>query len=381
MSHAVVIGGGIGGLTAAIALGQKGWSVTLCERARSLEPIGSGLAIAPNALRALQTIGVGDEVRKLAALEGGTGLRAPDGRWFMHTDAATAQARFGEPIVVLLRPALVELLAARLAPDTLRLGTTVHAVDPGTGRVSTDDGDLDADLIVAADGIHSAVRRALFPAHPAPVHSGVTSWRVVVPRPEMDLRGSETWGAGTVFGIMPLAGDLVYCYATATLDRSGPKGGDQRDELLRLFGDWHDPIPRLLAAARPDGILRHDVFSSARPLPAFHQGRVALLGDAAHAMTPNMGQGACQAIEDAVVLAHVMEGGGTAGRLAAYTDARLPRTTKIVESSWNICRVTRWTNPLAVWARETLMSLAGRLPEELMLRRLDDVLSWRPPAS
>ncbi|WP_248958317.1 FAD-dependent monooxygenase [Sphaerisporangium perillae] len=399
MSHAVVIGGGIGGLTAAAALSRQGWSVTVCERAGSLEPVGSGIAIAPNALKALDTIGVGDKVRELSAMQGEAGLRAADGRWLLRTSAEAALARFGDPTVLLLRATLVDLLASRLPAGALRLGTTVHAVDPHTGRVSTDDGDLEADLVVAADGINSAVRGALFPAHPGPVHSGVTSWRAVVERPEGELRGSESWGPGQVFGIMPLADGLVYCYATAPAhrtraDRANPTtppnqatldngstpsngadagGGGRKGELARLFGDWHDPIPRLIAAAEEDRILRHDIFCLAAPLPAFHSGKVALLGDAAHAMTPNMGQGACQAIEDAVVLAHL------SGDLPSYTAARLGRTTKIMRRSRTICRLTRWSNPLAVRAREAAMSLAGRLGDDVTLRQFQDVFTWRPP--
>ncbi|GII85721.1 monooxygenase [Sphaerisporangium siamense] len=379
MSHAVVIGGGIGGLTAAVALSLKGWDVTVCERAASLEPVGSGLAVAPNALKALDTIGAGDEVRELAAMQGQAGVRAADGRWLLRTSAEAVTARFGDPTVLLLRATLVDLLASRLPAGALRLGTAVQAADPRTGRVVTGDGELDADLIVAADGINSAVRRALFPSHPAPVHSGVTSWRVVVPRPEGDLRSSETWGRGQVFGVMPLADGLVYCYATAPAGRAAGVPGRKR-RLTALFSGWHDPIPRLLAAAREDEILEHDVFALPSPPPAFHAGRVALLGDAAHAMTPNMGQGACQAIEDAVVLAHVAVGAAPVD-LAPYTAARLARAAGVMRRSWTLCRLTKWSNPLAVRARDAAMALAGRLAGDASLRQFEDVFTWRPPAS
>ncbi|GGK75657.1 monooxygenase [Sphaerisporangium melleum] len=403
MSQAVVIGGGIGGLTAAAALAREGWSVTVCERAPSLAPVGSGLAIAPNALRALDTIGVGDEVRELAAIQGPAGIRRADGRWLLRTSAEAALARFGEPTVVLLRATLVDLLASRIPAGALRLGTTVHGVDPGSGRVTTSGGELAADLVVAADGIDSAVRRALFPGHPGAVHSGVTSWRLLADRPAGESHGGESWGRGTLFGVIPLANGLVYCYATApvpvpgdaasvpdgtsrtagrTGDGSAAGGGHElegtagedgrRTELARLFAGWHDPIPRLIASAHAGSILRHDIRCLAAPLPAFHSGRVALLGDAAHAMTPNLGQGACQAIEDAVVLARL------AGDLPAYTRARLPRTTMIMRRSRALCRLTRWSNPLAVGARDAAMALAGRAGD-VTLRRFDDVFTWRPP--
>lgn len=155
MPEAVVIGGGIGGLTAAAALSKAGWRVTVCERAPSLEPVGAGIAIAPNALAALDTIDAGDDVRELSAIQGEAGMRRSDGRWLVRTSAEAASERFGDPTVLMLRSTLVDLIASRVPQESLRLGTTVESVDPATGRVATSAGDLTADLVVAADGIHS----------------------------------------------------------------------------------------------------------------------------------------------------------------------------------------------------------------------------------
>ncbi|SNS07438.1 2-polyprenyl-6-methoxyphenol hydroxylase [Streptosporangium subroseum] len=420
MAHAVVIGAGIGGLTAAVALQQRGWDVTVFERAASLEPVGSGLAVAANALKALDTIGVGDEIRGLSAIQGEAGIRRADGRWLMKTTEEATSARHGDSVVVLRRADLVDVLLARLEPGTIRLNTTVKEVDPETGRVTievqgpetasgTGPGagpgtapgpglatgrrthpetgrasapeaghpmDLEADLVVAADGIHSSVRAALFPGHPGPRYAGITSWRVLIPGGGVPGQTSESWGEGKVFGVMPLAGGLAYCYATDAVPAGGG-GGDQRAELRRLFGDWHAPIPALLASASPKNVLRNDVYHLAVPLPAMHRGKVALLGDAAHAMTPNLGQGACQAIEDAVVLAHVA-GSGTG--LDGYTAARLERTAGIVARSASICRATRLRNPLAVRLRDAMMALTWRLAPARMTGVMDDVLGWTPPA-
>ncbi|SEL85426.1 FAD-dependent oxidoreductase [Nonomuraea pusilla] len=385
MAEAVVIGAGIGGLTAAAALARRGWSVTVCERAPSIEPVGSGLAIAPNALRALDTIGVGDRVRELAALQGVAGVRRASGGWLSRTSVKAAQDRYGDPIVLLLRSTVVELLADLLPPGALRLDTAVQGVDAASGRVTTDAGELRADLVVAADGIRSSTRRALFPGHPEPVYSGVTSWRFVASSRGISgqaLTGAESWGRGQVFGVMPLARDEVYCYATATVPagQGHATPEEEKAELLRRFRGWHDPIPALVDRADPARVVRSDVFYMDTPLPAFHRGRVALLGDAAHSMTPNLGQGACQAIEDAVVLAHrVGEGGPVEDALAAYTRDRLPRTTPIVQRSASINRMTRWSNPLAVTARDAVVSLAGLAGPTAALRQADAVFNWWPP--
>ncbi|MER6171962.1 FAD-dependent oxidoreductase [Streptosporangium sp. NPDC001681] len=386
MAHAAVIGAGIGGLTAAVALQRRGWQVTVFERAASLEPVGSGLAVAANALRALDTIGAGDEIRRLSAIQGTGGLRRSDGRWMVRTSAEAASARNGGDSVVLLRRAdLVDALSSRLETGTVRLNTEVTRIDPDSGLVTFAGGRTEADLVVGADGIHSPVRSTLFPAHPAPSYSGVTAWRLLVPAAGVPGQAYESWGRGKVFGVMPLAGDTAYCYATDTVPAGGG-GGDQPAELRRLFGDWHSPIPELLAAATPERVLRNDVHHLTTPLPAMHRGRVALLGDAAHAMTPNLGQGACQAIEDAVVLAHVV-GDGTGAVsfdgddvLAGYTAARLERTSGIVARSAAICRVTRMRNPLAVRLRDTMTALSWRLAPSRVNGAMDEVLGWTPPS-
>ncbi|MFF4196477.1 FAD-dependent monooxygenase [Nonomuraea sp. NPDC001831] len=375
MPKAVVIGGGIGGLACGVALRRRGWEVSVLERAAAVEPVGSGLAVAANALKALDTLGLGDRVRELSTVEGPLGVRRADGRWLTRTTTDHADARYGDSVVVMLRATLMDVLAGALDPGVLRLGVTVTGVDAERGIVRTDAGEIEADLVVGADGIRSATRRALFPGHPGPVYSGVTAWRALVPRNGLEIPRSESWGRGLVFGVHQLTDDLVYLYAT-DLSPAGAAHGDEREELLRRFGGWHEPIPALLRAADPARIIRNDVHYLRTPLPALHRGRAALVGDAAHPMTPNLGQGACQALEDAVVLAHLAD-----GDLAAYTAARLARTSDVVRRSMTICRVTKLRNPLAVRLRDLAVTVAGRLSPELMLRSMDDVLAWRPPVA
>ncbi|WP_330284258.1 FAD-dependent monooxygenase [Streptomyces sp. NBC_00588] len=380
MAHperAVVIGGGIGGLTAAAALHQRGLRVTVLERADSLQPVGAGISLAPNALRALDVIGVGEEIRDLAAWQGDAGLRTPRGRWLSRSTADASAERFGGPLVLLHRSTLVTSLAARIPQDAVHTAAAATITDPGDAdrpaRVSTPDGEWEAELVVAADGIHSAVRRSLFPRHPGPVHSGFTTWRVVVPLPGVEFAPHETWGRGCLWGTQPLKDGRTYAYAAALAPAGERAPDDEKAELLRRFGDWHDPVPAILAATRPEDVLRHDVHHLDEPLPAYHSGRVALLGDAAHAMPPMLGQGGCQAVEDAIVLAHHHDD------LAAYSAARLPRTTAIARQSVRAARLNLMSGRAGIAVRNTTIAVLSKAVPELLLRSFDSVAGWRPP--
>ncbi|WP_234382997.1 FAD-dependent monooxygenase [Streptomyces dysideae] len=332
--------------------------------------------------------GVGDEIRDLAAWVGDGGLRTPGGRWLSRSDAAAAAERFGGPLVLLPRATLIGLLAAQLPPDAVRTAAAATLADPGDSdrpaRVTTPDGEWEADLVVAADGIHSAVRRKLFPDHPGPVYSGFTTWRVLVLLPGVEFASHETWGRGRIWGTHPLKDGRVYAYGAA-MAPAGERAPDEKAELLRRYGDWHDPIPAVLAAARPEDVLRHDVHHLAEPLPALHRGRVALLGDAAHAMPPTLGQGGNQAIEDAIVLAlphsRLRSTGGTpiCEDLAAYTAARLPRTTAVTRQAVRIARLNMTRNRAAMAVRNTAIAALSKAGPALFLRGFDGIADWRPP--
>ncbi|HEV2634082.1 MAG TPA: FAD-dependent monooxygenase [Actinocrinis sp.] len=385
--QAIVLGAGIGGLTAAVALRRRGWQVSVYERSTSLDPVGAGLGVAPNALRALDSLGLGAEVRGRAALPGdGGGLRRPGGRWLVRTNGDALAKTFGDNVAVILRADLVQVLADQLTSGEVHTGATARVLDPGSAgaraTVATPDGEQPADLVVAADGIASQTRDLLFPEHPGPRYSGFTAWRTVVPAPDGLLPFGETWGRGMLTGLMPLVDGRVYMYASALAPAGGHSPDGEQAELRRRFGSWCTPIPQLIESAEPEKVLRNDVYEMGVPLSAYNKGRVALLGDAAHAMTPFLGQGACQAIEDAVVLGSLAGGGGdVVGELAAYSAARLARTMMVVQRSRRLSRAVAVRSRAGVVARDFGLALGGLLPESVPARAVMPVLDWRPPVT
>ncbi|WP_411103811.1 FAD-dependent oxidoreductase [Streptomyces sp. cmx-4-9] len=382
--HAVVVGAGIGGLTAAVALHRRGWQVTVCERAPEPPTTGAGIGLAPNALRALDAIGVDAAHAAGSAVPVTMGVRRPGGAWLVRTSTADLAARYGVPPTAVPRPALTSALAAALPLGALRYGTAVTAVEDATGRptVRTAAGpDLTADLVVAADGIHSPLRRAFFPGHPGLHYLGETAWRALVDVPDLRVADmSETWGRGERFGVTPLSDGRLYLYATAVAP-AGTRSPDARAELRRRFDSWHDPIPRLLDRVErldPADVLQNDLYDLAAPLPRLHHGRIAWVGDAAHAMAPNLGQGGCQAVEDAVVLAHVLPAGDgpqhsgspVGAALAAYTAARRGRTDAVRVRARRVGRLGALRAAPAVAVRDLVVRAA---PAGLALRGVDDL--------
>lgn len=365
---ATVVGGGIGGLATALALQRTGWEVTVRERRTTLDRGGAGLVLWPNALRCLDLLGVGAAVRHAGTALDGVAIRRPDGRL-----VSRARTDHGAPPLAILRAHLVDALAGALEPSVLTLDATV-----------SDTESLPGDLVVGADGLRSTVRRALGVAV-EPATRGYTVWRAVVPpgvAPLEDPRElCETWGAGVRVGTVPLGGGGTYLYASALLSAAGPaRTAEAELAWLRCrFADWHPPVPALLRAIEPSTLLRHDVADLPPGRAPLHRGRYALVGDAGHAMEPNLGQGAGLALEDAVVLAHALTVEPTvAGALSTYDDLRAPRVASLARQSRRIGRLSRLTQPHLVALRDAAIRIT---PDRATRRASAAVHAWRPPAT
>ncbi|MEU1982454.1 FAD-dependent monooxygenase [Nocardia sp. NPDC019395] len=375
--RAVVVGAGIAGLTAAIALRQRGWQVEVLERATAVGPAGSGLSLWPNGLRGLDTIGAGTAVREQALSATEAGMRDTSGRWLARTDIAAVRDRYGD-LVMIHRTELFDILRGTLGAGALRLGAAVRAVDiTGNGvRVQHSLGTSDADLVLGADGINSTVRELHWPGAPGPIYAGYTAWRAIV-TPRAPVRsGGETLGRGERFGIAPLRDGRVYFYGSANLPADAISPDGELTELRRRFGDWHDPIPALLDATDPAALLRHDIYELPR-IAGYARGRIALLGDAAHAMTPNLGQGANLAIEDAITLAALLDRHrDIPSALTEYDRIRRARVEPLQRLSRRMGVALQVSPAPAVLLRDVILRLT---PPSVALRGLAPALTWEPP--
>ncbi|MBK3544655.1 NAD(P)/FAD-dependent oxidoreductase [Streptomyces sp. MBT60] len=313
---ATVVGAGIGGLATAIGLRRAGWSVTVLERRTELERYGAAFGIHPTAQSALDRLGVGDALREHAVPYRDAHIRTPDGTSIARLPLERIERKAGRPELLISRPYLLDALLAGLdafGDVPIKLGERVTDVDAlAAGQ----------DLVIGADGIRSAVRTARFGDRSGPREVGTVAW-IGIADIESPVHG-ETWGSGRFFGLTPVEPGRTNWYATAPEATTA-------DELRGLFASWHDPIPRILAATDPATWIRYEMRHLHPALPSFVStdpvAPVALVGDAAHAMTPNLGQGACTAILDADALTRALAAAppgpaGVAGALRAYDRER-----------------------------------------------------------
>ncbi len=262
--RAIVVGAGIGGLAAAIALRQAGAEVTVLERADSLEPLGAGLSLWPNAVLALRDLGVAEAIESADIPRGEAGLYSWDGSPLATSGAADIDARFGAPLVLLHRSEIQEALAGALPEGAIVTGAALEHVEQdaaGVRATFSDGRSATADLLVGADGLHSTVRAALLGEEP-PRPSGLVAYRAVVSGATAGLTG-ECWGDRRVFGVVPLSGGRTYWYATAP-DGEAPSEPSEASRMLgERFAGWADPIPATFSTPTPglDGLESDSVTS------------------------------------------------------------------------------------------------------------------------
>lgn len=373
----LIAGGGIGGLTLGVALRRAGFSVRVFERAASLRAVGAGITMQTNAILAFRTIGLDTAVAAVGhAMQRGAILDWR-GRTLGTMFVSEMAEELGAPMIAIHRAQLQEVLQEALGPEPLTLGSKVvgfREEPEGVVARLSDGTEARGDLLVGADGLRSTVRAQLV-GDGEPRYAGYTSWRGVcdVPGVADPAFTSESWGRGLRFGIVPIGQGRTYWFATANAPAGGIDAPDAHGELLSRFGDWHAPIRELIEKTPVSAIFRTDIHDRP-PIPSWARGRVVLLGDAAHPMTPNLGQGGGQAVEDAVVLARCLTSeADVPAALARFQALRIPRANDFVIQSRRLGAFGQWQNPLACWVRDQLLR---RVPQSSIRANLRRVLTF-----
>lgn len=360
---AVIAGAGIAGLATGIALRRAGFEVEIYERSPELREIGAGLMIWPNGARSLHALEVDVEGLPLEQLR----ICTWRGRTSSHYRLAWVKERFGFGPNFVHRADLQRALARSFGDAGLHLGAEVIGFrqDEANVQVAFRDGStVTGDLLIGADGLRSAVRRQLL-GDGDPVYLGSTIWRGVAPSDglRLGLGDGMNWvGRGAEFLAFHLRNGQIY-WAGVTKEPRGekPGSGGHKDDLMRRFGDWVDLVPALITATAETDILRNDMYDR-KPSPRWSEGRVTLVGDAAHPMTPNAGQGACQALEDAVAVGEALEQTPDLTQaFALYERRRLRKANRLVSMSRQATRAVQLENSLLCALRDGFGGVVAEL--------------------
>lgn len=371
-----IIGGGIAGLSTAIALKKMGIEATVFEAAPEFKPIGAGIMLAVNAMKAYEHLGIYQEILNAGEPFNGLMVLNQSGKVLSKANTTELENRYTN--VAIHRAALHEVLLSQL--DQSKVITGKRSVDinisPEGNKVTFEDGTwVIADYVIVAEGIHSPIRRKLLPQSQKR-YSGYTCWRGIADNIDTEVKTpSETWGKNGRFGMVPLANNKVYWFAV----KNAPENSDEIKKyrivnLLYNYKNYHHLVNKVISATNGEHLILNDIHDL-NPINQYAFYNNVLIGDAAHATTPNMGQGACQAIEDAVVLANCLKNNSSvANAFKSFETKRLKRTHFIVNQSWKLGKIAQWENPLAIGLRNFIFR---SMPASVTNKQIKNIYDFR----
>lgn len=364
----IIIGGGIAGLAVGIGLERIGIETAIYEQASEPRTQGSGLTLWANALKALKQLGVDYEAY---ALEFNGFIRKSNGNTLIEYDEQALKSKFGVASMAIHRADLLNsLIKAYGKPIHYGLRLSHYAQDSNSITAIFDKQQTaSGGILIGADGIHSHVRKQIHPTA-SPVYQGYGAWRGIAENISHHQVWGETWGLGARFGFIPLPSNRIYWFGTSNRPANTPPV-NHREALRSQFSGWHEPIQQIIIATPDEAILYNDVLDI-DPLTTWIDKRAILIGDSAHAMTPNLGQGACQAIEDAVALTQAFEQSSKwQEALATFESRRLKHTRAVQLQSRRIGRIGQLANPIINIIRDTITTLT---PSSILMKQLEPIL-------
>lgn len=364
-----IIGAGIGGLTTALALQQQGYKVKIFERAQAIKPVGAGIVMANNAMQIFEKLGVRNKIEKaghkISAMRFTDSLLNP----LQTVSLSDFEQKYGVHNVAIHRAELQRILAEAVGYDNILLGKKLIHIERNNGfELSFEDGSkVHTAMLIGADDIQSTVRNMLF--NSGTLHdSGQRCWRGLCESNNLALykhQAVECWGKGKRFGFVIINESKVYWYAVVNHEFASEKAN-----LAQVFDGFHPDILQLIQSTPSEQIHYSDIIDL-KPFSSWSQDNVCLIGDAAHATTPNLGQGACQAVEDTYILAKlVSQGYSLKEAFIKYPKLRKNKAHYIVNTSWTLGKVAHLTSAWACNLRNQLLKLT---PESMNRKQMDKI--------
>jgi len=354
-----IIGAGIGGLTMAIALEKKGFTPTIYEQTEQIKPVGAGILLGHNAMQVFEKLGLRTSIEANGNHITDIVITKPNLKQLSKVDLAYFDKRFNVKNTVIHRGVLQQILIDQLKTTTLVLGhklktisktKTGHKLEFYNGKI------IQSETLIAADGIHSNVRTQLF----TPVkfrHANQMCWRGIahfnLPRTHYSEL-NEAWGTSSRFGFVQIDANKVYWYALKSFKKD--KTELSQNSIETYYNNYDSIIQNIIKATPKEQINTAEIIDF-KPISNWHNKNVCLIGDAAHALTPNMGQGACQAIEDAFILAECMAKHDMNKAFELFQHLRLPKANLVVKASWVIGKMAHIPNPVLIELRNQIMRL------------------------
>lgn len=368
----IIIGGGIGGLCTAVSLQKQGLSVQVYEAAATFQPVGAGIGLGSNAMQVLMEIGVGKEIVANGYVLHTQLFQNEQGRTLNSIDFSKLKEKFDQENITIHRVDLHRTLLEALEPNTIHYKKKCVSIEQKQDKVYAffEDGTTAAaDFLIAADGIHSPIRQQLIPGS-KPRYAGYTCWRGMTENKGrvIEYTSTELWSTKGRFGMAPLKNGQVYWFACINTPERNPTYQNLKPtDIADLFSHFPDVVPDIIRGTAAEHILHHDIYDI-KPLSQFSFDRVILLGDAAHATTPNMGQGAGQAIEDALALSNGFKQYKELEKVVTYYEKkRLKHTAKVIRLSHQIGAATQIRSRLLAGTRDFLFPF---IPSNVLLWRL-----------
>jgi len=367
-----IIGAGIGGLTTAIALNQKGIRTTIYEQTEKLKPVGAGIILANNAMQVYEKLGLSKTIEDNGNYISDMNITTSNLNILSQVNLSYYEKKYKTRNIAIHRAILQKILINALKPSTIKLGHRLQKIKSNQGKYQLyfkDKELVQSSLLIAADGINSIVRQNLFPQNTIRKTKQIC-WRGITnftlpSKHQHEL--NEAWGKGDRFGFVQLENDKVYWYALKSFDTNENKLSIT--DIEKHFENYSLLIKNIIRSTQKERIYTATI-SDLKPSYSWYKNNVCLIGDAAHGMTPNMGQGACQAIEDAYVLSICLKKYDANKAFQIYQSTRLPKAHKIVNTSWTIGKVAHLQNPIAIRLRNRLMQI---VPSSLNRKRFDQI--------